>query len=337
MRVLRYWLETIGIAKSPGKRVRVRTMTRGWATLLSLGALLCAAPSAGAEEMHIPTEDGPRRAVVLTAARGTAPTVLVLHGFAGSPDRTIRRSGFAEAAARRGFTAVFPQAKRWQWNDGRVFRPSGADDVGFLKGLVRELVARRVAEPERIYIVGVSNGGMMTFRMLCEASELFAGAGTVIANMPARVGRDCLPDLPVTLVMFNGTADPLVPYEGGDVGVILHAQVWAAEHTARFLARDFRCGAFNEAGIGSGMPGPTQVSKLEWSRCTMERSVTLYRVEGGGHQIFGHRSTFAFAFGPGGSPISAPETIMEAFARREEEAGTARYASGRPALRSPSR
>ena len=106
--------------------------------------------------------------------------------------QTARSSGFAEAAAARGFTAVFPQGVNRQWNDGREDgHISSIDDVGFLRQLVDELISRGIADRARIYLAGISNGGMMTFRMLCEASELFAGAATIIANMPAGVGEGC--------------------------------------------------------------------------------------------------------------------------------------------------
>jgi len=125
---------------------------------------------------------------------------------------------------------------RKQWNDGREARAADIDDVGFLHRLVTALVGRGIADPKQIYIAGVSNGGMMTFRMLCEASELFAGAATVIANMPARIGASCAPRKPMPVVMFNGTADPLVPYDGGGVGFLGgRGSVWAAEETAEFM------------------------------------------------------------------------------------------------------
>jgi polyhydroxybutyrate depolymerase len=245
---------------------------------------------------------------------------MVLHGAGGSPDRIVRRSGFVEAAARHGFAAAFPRGIDRQWNDGRESRH--VDDVGFLRRLAEELAGRGIADPARLYIAGISNGGMMTFRMLCEASDLFAGAGTIVANMPASVGAGCWPGRPVPVVMFNGTADPLVPYEGGGVGFRgKRGSVWSAERTATFLALSNGCGErAGSRGLvdGGARADSIKVVKLDWSDCKSRRSVTLYRIEGGGHQIFGRGGAFTAFLGPGTDQVSAPETILAMFAGLEK-------------------
>jgi polyhydroxybutyrate depolymerase len=148
--------------------------------------------SACADELSVSTRDGARSAILVPAPRTRAPTVIVLHGALISAEYTRSWYGFAEAAARKGFAAVFPRGTNMLWNDGRdTTWTSGADDVGFLRRLVRELVGRGTADPARIYLVGVSSGGMMTLRMLCETSEAFAGAGVIIGSMPTSVGARC--------------------------------------------------------------------------------------------------------------------------------------------------
>jgi polyhydroxybutyrate depolymerase len=313
----------------------IRATALGFVAAVSLGGQ---SPARAGSEIRIDTKDGERMALVLEAPGRPGPTVMVLHGGLGSAERIIRRSGFAEAAARHGFAAVFPQGIDRQWNDGREFRK--VDDVGFLRRLAEELVDRGVTDPARLYIAGVSNGGMMTFRMLCEASDLFAGAGTIIANMPARVGEGCRPERPVPLIMFNGTADPLVPYEGGSVGFRGKlGSVWSAERTAAFLARSNGCsqqaGPKGLVDRGAGADG-LEVVRLDWSDCKSRRSVTLYRVEGGGHQIFGRGSALTAVLGHGTGQISAPETIMAAFARLAKHAQeNSRSVNGGPTRHAP--
>jgi polyhydroxybutyrate depolymerase len=287
------------------------------ALVLALALGPCNPARAG--EISVDTRDGTRSAIVLPAERAGAATVIVLHGALISAEYTRHWYGFAEAAKRHGFAAVFPRGINLLWNDGRnAAWASGADDVGFLKGLVRRLVAGGTADPARLYLVGVSNGGMMTLRMLCEASELFAGAAAIIASMPAEVGAACRLRHPMPVILFNGTADPLVPYGGGSVGFSSwQGTVWPAERTALFLARANGCGAGSKAVLaGRRPPGAIRVVRLEWGRCSSERGVALYRVEGGGHQVYGHTNFFPMFLGPGTRLVSAPSTIMAAFARR---------------------
>lgn len=274
--------------------------------------------SARAEEWRIDTKDGARSAIVLAAKRERAPTVVVLHGALISAEYTARWYGFAEAAKRYGFAAVFPRGTNLQWNDGRGTWVPGADDVAFLRRLAGELVSRGIADPARLHLVGVSSGGMLTFRLLCEAPELVAGAATIIASMPAAVGTKCRPKRAVPVIMFNGTADPIVPYKGGGVGFGgWQGRVWSAEGTAAFLARGNGCGHASRARLDGGVPpSAIRITRFDWERCSSERSVTLYRVEGGGHQVFGHTNFFPLFLGPGTARISATDIIMAEFAKR---------------------
>jgi len=269
---------------------------------------------ARADMFRIETREGPRRAILLPARYGPAPTVIVLHGAINSATWAVRRFGFAEAAAARGFTAVFPQGIGLQWNDGRMGLSSRADDVSFLRQLVRDLVAYDIAEPERVYIAGVSSGGMMALRMICEAAELFAGAGTVIASFPIAVGAECRPTRPVPVVMFNGTADRLVPYDGGGVGPLsIGGFVWGAEETAAFLARANGCGPRPMSRDAS--MDMLSVTRIAWSGCDREADVALYRVNGGRHSVPGRRRMLSALLGKRRDELSAAETIMAAFAQ----------------------
>jgi polyhydroxybutyrate depolymerase len=286
------------------------------ATLLASSTLLVDRPPARADDWQVETTDGVRTAIVMPARQSPAPTLIVLHGATISAELTARWSGFAEAASAHGFAAAFPEGINRLWNDARGDGLSSSDDVGFLRRLNEELITRGVADPAHIYVAGISNGGMMTLRMLCEAPELYAGAATVIANMPAETGASCRLKKPMPVVMFNGTADPLVPYQGGGVGFTgSRGTVWAAERTAAFIARANGCSGPDEQPVGGSGGGPIKVMRLDWAGCSSGQTVTLYRVEGGGHQLFGHTNILPMIFGPGTTQVSAPEIIMAMFAR----------------------
>ena len=280
-----------------------------------LGLAVGGSIRAHAEELSVDTRDGARSAILMPAQRARAPTVIVLHGALISAEYTARWYGFVEAAAHHGFAAVFPRGISLLWNDGREVWTPDADDVGFLRRLARVLVARGTTDPTRLYLVGVSSGGMLTLRVLCEAPELFAGAATIIAGMPTGVGAACRRRRPVPVIMFNGTADPVVPYAGGGVGLGgWQGTVWPAERTAAFLARRNGCGPPSKAAVaGSAAPDAIRIVRLDWGRCNSEHGVTLYRVEGGGHQVYGHTNFFPLFLGSGTNRVSAPDVIMTAF------------------------
>jgi len=153
----------------------------------------------------------------------------------------------------------------------------------------------------------------MALRMVCEAAELIAGAGTVIASMPAGTGSECRPARPVPVVMFNGTADRLVPYQGGGIGPLnLGGFVWGAERTAAFLAHANGCDPHpmhRDASLDL-----RSVTRIAWSGCERDAGVTLYRVNGGHHSVLGRRRMLPALLGKRHDELSAAETIVAAFA-----------------------
>src|SRR5262245_50513764 len=89
----------------------MRTDPMLWLRTAALAFAVIAAvpPPARADIMHVTTRQGAREAIVLQSSRTPAPTVIVLHGATITAAQTARASGFAEAAAARGFATVFPQ------------------------------------------------------------------------------------------------------------------------------------------------------------------------------------------------------------------------------------
>ena len=159
--------------------------------------------------------------VQLAAAR-PAPLVIVLHGNTQTGADMMSRTSWPAVARREGFGAVFPDGLNRAWADlrpdtkraGRT-PPKGTDDVGFIVALVAKFVGNGSADPKRIYITGLSNGGAMTMTMLCARADLFAAAASVIFNLTDDMAAACHPVKPVPMLMINGTADPLIPYGGG--------------------------------------------------------------------------------------------------------------------------
>ena len=154
------------------------------------------------------------------------PLLLVLHGGGPAP-RSVTKVGFSELGRRDKVIIAYPRAYKPKlaffhmgWNDGRGTTPSAQehiDDMKFLNNLITALLGAYPIDSKRVFLTGASNGGLMTYRMGCEASTQLAGIAPVIANIPEAILATCSPKNPLAFVAINGTDDPLMPYQGGEV------------------------------------------------------------------------------------------------------------------------
>ena len=219
------------------------------------------------------------------------PLVLALHGGGGNGEQMCTLpGGIQELAQREGFIVICPDAVENHWNDGRGnqeyrSRVEDIDDVGFLLGLIGRLSEDYNVDPARIYVTGASNGGMMTQRMACEASGTFAAAAVVIASQPANL--DCEPNGPISILFMNGTDDPLMPFEGGEVHFYRQGlgEVLSTQDTVSFWASANGCDRTPETELLPDLdPGDgTRIRLDAYSGCDRSVQVLLYTVEGGGH------------------------------------------------------
>ena len=250
---------------------------------------LAAHTAGGSREGEI-QHGGLRRTYTLHVANslngGTpAPLVLVLHGGGGAGPSTERMTGFSELADRRGFIVVYPNGVDHHWNDGRgeVARQD-VDDVGFLTALVDHLRHTLPIDPRRVYVSGISNGAMMSYRLGCERSEIFAAIAPVAGAVPEPLGPRCSPSRPVSLVAISGTDDPLVRWGGGLVARN-RGRTMSVPDSISLWTRLDRCPA-----PATVMQKPdrdpadgTRVRRETPGPCQEGASVVLYAVEGGGH------------------------------------------------------
>jgi polyhydroxybutyrate depolymerase len=153
-----------------------------------------------------------------------APVVFVLHGAGGTNERmmqTTTEGRWNELAFQEKFIVVYPQGWNRRWNDCRADitdPPTAQDDVGYLLFLLDWLAGEYSVDMERVYAAGHSNGGMMAFRLALEAPEVFRAVFS--NNGPLAAQSECSqPHVPVSVAFLAGTADPLIPYAGGSVGL----------------------------------------------------------------------------------------------------------------------
>ena len=213
-----------------------------------------------------------------------APLLMVLHGSAGSGEdmMTVTRRGFERLADKEKFVVVYPDALERRWND----QGGTVDDVGFLLAIVDKLVADGLVDKNRIYVAGISNGGMMAQRLACEQADRIAGIATVAGGLPEPLQATCKPARALPVLVIQGTEDPIVPWSGGAVaGFEDFGKVLSARETAKFWAANNRCG---DGGVIAAEPDRdrkdgTRVKMEVFASCPAGAAVKLAAVEGGGH------------------------------------------------------
>jgi polyhydroxybutyrate depolymerase len=224
----------------------------------------------------------------LPPGEGRAPLLLVLHGGGGRGRQIERHSDLTGPALAAGFAVAYPDGIGRQWNDGRADLDAeavrdGVDDVAFLLALVDRLAAEGKVDPARVFVTGISNGGIMSFRLACEAAGRVAGVVTIVANLGVEVAGRCHPSRPVPLLMLNGTADELVRYQGGPVVVFGKARgsVIGTEATLAIFGAANGCGGFQPAAIADPADDGVGVEALAGQGCAAP--TRLVRYVGGGH------------------------------------------------------
>ncbi len=227
--------------------------------------------------------------------RGGAPVaaVLVFHGGRGDARGVAQLTGFASAADRGRFVAVFPNGGRdgsESWNDGRRTTASEKDDVDFVETIIDRLVADNNVDRRRIFAAGVSNGGMFVQRLACEASGRFAAYAAVIANLPADLAPQCAPTAPVPMLLINATDDAVMPWSGGEIahmrrlGIGAGGTVISTPQTFSFWARANDCASEpTRQPLPDRVDDGTIIVRHAYSGCRGNAAVTLYEVQGGGH------------------------------------------------------
>lgn len=149
------------------------------------------------------------------------PLVVVLHGGGGNAAAVEKQTGMSAKADQAGFIAVYPNGtgpledRRLTWNTWNCCgyaAQHNVDDVVFIRALVGQLARDERIDPARIFATGISNGGMMSYRLACEAADLFAA----VAPVSGALNTDtCTPGQPVSVIALHGTADENVPYDSG--------------------------------------------------------------------------------------------------------------------------
>jgi polyhydroxybutyrate depolymerase len=212
---------------------------------------------------------------------GTKPVPLVTDWhpilFNDSFEQSI--SGYQAKSDSEGFVVVWPDGIDNAWNIGDCCTTSRTvDDVGFARALVAKLEQQLCIDPKRVYAVGYSMGGGMSYKLACDAPDLVAAVAPSAFELMQDSEWPCHPKRPITVISFNGTADPVVPYAGGDVnppnGLAVTNHFLGAAGTFKRWAELDGC---TDTPMDKG--GGCQT----YSQCMGGVEVTSCVVQGGGH------------------------------------------------------
>jgi polyhydroxybutyrate depolymerase len=226
------------------------------------------------------------------------PLVIALHGRGGNGESMIlvTRKGFNKLAEKDGFIVVYPDGIELNWNDGRMDEEANdrahrenIDDVGFISALIDAMIKDYHIDPKRVYVTGISNGAIMSYRLACELSPKIAAIAPVDGNIPNLLFHDCYPVMPVSVLAVNNVNDPLVPYEGGNIYSSIRklnlGKVMSADESIGFWVSRNQCSALPVVTEEPDLDPKdgTRVTRKEYINSADGTEVILYSVDGGGH------------------------------------------------------
>jgi polyhydroxybutyrate depolymerase len=252
-------------------------------------------PSAPVTRVDMMRPEGPRHFLKALPSRhmGTKrPLVVILHGSGASAEQVLGLvfpfsplSVWLEIAEREQIVIVAPDGikRRGQraWNDGYADVASNpkCDDVAFIDAVIDRAIAGDDVDSERVYVIGVSKGGMMAYRIATELAPRLAAFATVLAAMPQRATY-AMPAGPLPALIVAGEKDPFIPYSGGKSFVTL----W---FTASALGIEATAAVWRKLAGIADEPVVEQVGvsaiRHTWSGQRGALQVVLLKLLGGGH------------------------------------------------------
>ena len=221
--------------------------------------------------VHLPSEyDG----------QSPLPLVLVLHGATESPEGVEQLSGMSGKADKENFIAVYPRGtgRLPTWNAGNCCgfaQQNNVDDVAFLGALIEKIEHDYAVDAKRVYATGISNGAMMSYRLACELSDKIAA----IAPVEGAQDTPCHPSSPVGVIIFHGTADHLVPFNGGSTPFQVgsrRSDTPVADAVAFWVKK-------NGCADNPSHDETSAVHVDKYLNCKSDRTVELYAIQGGHH------------------------------------------------------
>ena len=226
-----------------------------------------------------------------------AQVVFLLHGNRGSSDQILGLNGtvapykiWMNIAERENLILVVPNGEigsegHQGWNDRRNDAPTNptTDDVMFINTLIDNINTEYTRTDSKVFVVGTSNGGIMSMRLADEIPERLHAFAAVVASRP--VNTQCVDAvIPVSALIMNGTDDPILPYEGGHIRPTRGELFSTTDAVAYWVNRNQTNTATGLVEIADRETNDNSVVKLYSFRDGLNNTqVRHYEVVGGGH------------------------------------------------------
>jgi polyhydroxybutyrate depolymerase len=217
------------------------------------------------------------------------PVVLDFHGGGGTAASTEKSFGFDKIADIKKFIVVYPEGLNKGWNDGRKDLSSKhtADDVTFVSQLINKLIKEENTDPARIYAAGISNGAFFSIYLAGKLPGKLKAIAAVCGNILMDNKDSFALRKPVSLLLINGTGDPLVKYDGGPI-LSETAKRGSSTSTDFTVSKWLEADKIGTSAVKEIMPDNNRndgctATKYTYTGGLDSTSVVLVKVENGGH------------------------------------------------------
>jgi len=222
------------------------------------------------------------------------PLVIVIHGAFDTAKGMEKFSGFSQLSDRENFIVLYPEGigilgYLQHWNAGHCCGKAAddqIDDVGYLARAIKDVCNRLSIDRNRVYMVGFSNGGMMTYRFAAEYPEMLAAAAPIAASIGGRANADApqwripAPKKQLPILIMHGLNDNDIPFAGG---VSMHRKgkrtYLSVETSVQFWIDANGCEG--TPVVSNSHDGAVQI--MTWDTCTDSSMTVLCKIDGWGH------------------------------------------------------
>ena len=248
------------------------------------------------------------------------PVVLAFHGGGANADTMVRFSGLNDKADEAGFIAVYPNGtgrlqRMLTFNGGNCCgqaAANGVDDVEFTRRLLDDVAGACSIDSKRVFATGMSNGGIMAYRLASELSDRIAAIAPVGGPMGT---KGCRPGRPVSVIHFHGTDDAFAPFQGGRGRGLSGTSFFSVDHSIAAWVEADGC---DPNPVTIRLPDTTDdgttVTRTTYGQGKDGAEVVLIVIEGGGHTWPGREPRLA-SLGKSTRDISANDLTWEFFQR----------------------